>query len=206
MSTALDLIRDALRLNRAALVKSPFSLHVGCMSLFGRLVVADVDAFAVHLDPRHESLMIRSDAKKPAPIVGFGTAQILAVDAKRNITKIGECVVGLIAVFMVNLANRPVARHVQKSESMGKVSTTVNADLPSVAWPATACSCSGFASTSSGALYKTRKYAGFMVVVQQFLKALLGKRRIALAHLSFSFNDGLGSDASGLTPRGVALS
>ena len=88
---------------------------------------------------------------------------------------------------------------------MGKITTVIYSDSTSVVLAAAVGWRSGLNAPSSAWLHKPRKHASFMVVMQQFFQPLLSKGRMFLAHLSFSYNDGSGSDASDCSPGRCAI-
>jgi hypothetical protein len=145
-----------------------------------------------------------ANAKKSRGIVFLRFSAILAVNLCWCIAQITKSVVASIAVKMINIFFRPFSSHVKPCKAMEKIRFAVNNHIP--IFPGRVIiprHLSGAPSSAPGIGF-ARKNPRFWIVVQELLKPLLGKRRIAFAHLSFLVNDNLGSDATGFPPCSVA--
>lgn len=105
--------------------------------------------------------------------IGFLAAAavpVLHVHGHGNVAQIGDCVVDLVSVNVVDLSVRPDTVRHEPSEAMKLNLLAVDCDLP-----ISSLNGSGLFSNSGEALlYAPRKYAGKWVVVEKFLGS--GKR------------------------------
>lgn len=104
--------------------------QVSLMRRFGRIKAAFADAFSVHHNLHAPFTLMRRYAQQ-TNFVGFsGAAHVLQVFRPRYFSKIGKAIVLLVAVFMVNMAKRKRAGHVQPRQPMRKPFLIVDCDGP----------------------------------------------------------------------------
>lgn len=142
--------------------------------------------------------------EKSGFVVAPAAMHVLHIKSVRSYAQIIDAIASLFSVLVIDFSFRPMTVNIQPSETMRPVFRVLDANhsIPSI----------GDISSHITNLNLSRwpnepyKYPGIRVVMQQFLQTLLGKCRIALAHLSFSYNDGLGSGAWGLPALSAAPS
>jgi len=115
-------------------------LQVSLMRRFGRIKAAFADAFSVYHKLHAPFILMRRHTQQ-ANFVGFSSAaHVLQIFRSRHFSKIGKTIVLLVAVFMVNMAKRKCASHVQPRQTMRKSFLIVDCDSPiaHICWTARA--------------------------------------------------------------------
>jgi len=181
------------------------------MGFFRRSEGAKMDLFSIRVYLRNEfalALFIEN-AKKTSRVVFLRSALIFAIHNARHVAEIGNSIVQRVAVYMVNLLAWPNSVNVEPRKTVRSVPNILNGNVQAVVPLGSVLFNSSSNIANLIALSGSRKSgkdASEWFVMQKLLQPLMGKCSIALAHLSFLSNDGLGSDAQGFAPLSVAIS
>lgn len=119
------------RLNRAAVaVHHAFSRQVSFVRSFFGGKDAKVDALAQNHYRCLPSLAMSCDAKQPGCLIAFGGAKKIApILNPRHVSQVGDPVVVLDSVDVIDLMLGPFPVHHKPSKPMGLVSPSVNVDI-----------------------------------------------------------------------------
>ena len=91
------------------------SLNIGSVGGLSGLENAEERGFPIDADAGRESTPARRHAEKATLVVALCAAQVLFIDARRNVAEITKGVVALITVAMIHLAHWPFTGHVKDS-------------------------------------------------------------------------------------------
>lgn len=167
-------------LDGATRVQDAFSRKVCLVSLFSSTKASQMPGFVVHGDAGCEPSSALADAKPARLPVFLRDAPVFAVGDRGCISQVCDSIIASNAVDMVNVESRPFPMHIKPSKSMCgeycEIDTYTDVPVSFAQAPNWAPTFRQMAA---------REYSGFRVVVQQFLKALLRKRGVYSAHLSF---------------------
>lgn len=100
-----------------------FGLRAPCRSsLLRGLEVSAPDERAASMDARLVLSVMRtkSDAEKPAPVVDV-RPPVAHVLAPRGLSQIAEAIIRRIAILMINVLGRPLARHVKPCQPVSEI-------------------------------------------------------------------------------------
>lgn len=157
-----------MNLNRTGGVLHPFSFQVCLVRFFGRIKPTDKRRHATCADastPTLATLQFGYAEQTSRFVTGMRALLVLNVACCRYISKVAKRVVSRVAVYVVNVAKRPISSHVKPSQSTGSV--------PSFIYPDD-CVSFGFDvarnrpwDNFSACFYFPRKNASFGNVVQQ---------------------------------------
>lgn len=160
-----------------------FGEKISCMSLFRGVISANLMGDLILNDSRYPSTRARPNyPKKTGFIILMGHSFVLQIHRMRDIAKVSYSVVVWITINMVKpIILWPMSMDIEPRKVMGEVSLRVNQNQAPPLVETSSNVANFYAVARSNA---ARKNAGLLVVVQQFFKALLRKRRIHSAHLS----------------------
>jgi len=173
------------------------------MRFFWRSKATTIDGALIDSNSRSPATSYLTHPKIAACIVFLRNPTVLTIHQRRAIAQIFYTVPRFFAALVVNVIFRPFAVDIKPSQAVRQILMSVDADIP-------------IFSTS---VKKTRLHSGFpsfaginfprenpchFVVMKKFFQAFMGDCIIQPAHLSFSSNDGSGSDAKGRKPLGIA--
>lgn len=96
---------------------------------FWRLKDAKIGAPAFADDASHKPTWMPYHAKQPSRARAPSGAIVLGVHAPADLAQVGKGIVGLVAVYVVNLLRRPFARHVQPYELVRHATEAVKHDV-----------------------------------------------------------------------------
>ena len=175
-------------------------IEVGGMSKFDTPERADVALLSVNPDPRLPFVANAANAKQPAFVVASRKAQVLHVYAACRFAQVGNSVVILDAIDVIEVASWPNAMHVEPRQPVGPVQSAVDLDHQIT---------SGFASRNASGLSlatanQPRKNTGNQAVKQKRMQSFCRQSKIVFAHVASFIDVVLGSGAYGLDTVGVA--
>jgi len=117
------------RLNGAALMQLSLCLHVGFMRGLWRLKDAKILALAFADDASNKTTRMPYHAKQTSCAGALGRVLVFGVRSPADLAQVGKGIVGLVAVYVVNLFHRPFASHVQPCEAVRQGSFAVKHDV-----------------------------------------------------------------------------
>lgn len=145
------------------------------MSFFGSQIVAKTDERSVHADARsvflgQSAVRIVADAFDAS----FIAEKPLVCDVlrARRFSQVGPYVIRSIAVFMVNIANRPTSSHVKKCDPASDIFNRIKFQAPAAipCWSTGDVSWFGF-SAPTDKTDAPSKYTGVRFVSDQLLQS-----------------------------------
>ena len=160
----------ARRLNGATLMQSSLCHNVGFMRSFWRLKDAEICAHAFVDNLSHKTTGMPYHAKQSSRAGALGRALVFGVHTPTDLAQVRKGIVGLIAVYVVNLLSRPFSSNVQKSELVRHRTKTVKHDINvAISSHRTGRHTEFFASLR----LQVSKLTGFWAVVRKFAQSLL---------------------------------
>ena len=159
-------------------------LQVLLMRLLRRIKTAYANSFAVNHDLCSPFSLVSTDAQKPN-FVGFGGfSHVLQIAKPRNLTQISKRIVQLIAVNVVYMPFRHVARYIKPRQSMRQSLDVMNSNrnVPR----AMERSCNFSNKIRPLMIFTPRKNAGLHVVLQRFVQMLNGNVKFGIHDIQFT--------------------
>jgi hypothetical protein len=118
-------------LQRVSFVHFALGLHISRVGKLRSGKASETDVLSVDRYPCSKSSFLKIDTKKPGGLIAARCASIvLQIDRRGNVSKIGDPVVGLASVDMVNLLRRVFAIKVKPCKAMREQALSKKANLP----------------------------------------------------------------------------
>ena len=152
------------------------SLNVGGVGLFSGVEHAEMQAGAVdaNIGKPPQALVVPKSASKAGGFAVSPSAEnILPVHRYGYVSKVGDSVIGFIAIDVIYDIERPSPVHVDPCETMGLVRGPTNHYYAIPLLGYVPGKRAGFRRPSSG--FDPSENAGFWIVVKKFLQALCSK-------------------------------
>lgn len=145
------------------------SLAIGSVSFFRGIETTKPNNAIIDFDLCGEFPVMPSDAFKRTVSFRFPTGTICCICRIICFAKVRPMIVARIAIDMIDNLFRPIARYVKQSKTSGWINHFINADLSMPRF----CDRPGAdasASKAAGAINAPSEYAGFGIIVEQFLQ------------------------------------
>lgn len=158
---------------RGCRVKQALSALIGNASFFSGFERSKAPAFPADRDLRQELSPSGRYATYAKHIVRAGTDNVLRVFGRADQSQIGEAVIQLHAVNVINGRCWPFTGHVKPRQPMGGMS--YREDLDSQVAGSLVDDAGRLATQTASPIIQPRKEAGFWIVVEKFAQALRSK-------------------------------
>ena len=146
--------------------------QIGLMRFFGGVKTAFANAFAVGHNLRSPLSLMGADTQKTNFIVFGGFSHVLQVTKPRNLAQVSKRIVQFIAVNVIYVPFRHVARNVKPSQSMRQSFNIVDGNRNVARAMRGACNFSNEIRTPM--IFTPSKNAGLHVIRQRFAQMLYG--------------------------------
>ena len=146
--------------------------QIGLMRFFWRVKTALANAFAANHNLRSPLSLMRADTQKTG-LIGFGGfSHVLQITKPRNLAQVSKRIVQFIAVNVVYVPFRHVARNVKPRQSMRQSFSIVDGNRNVACAVRGTCDFSNKIRTPM--IFTPSKNAGLHVIRQRFAQMLYG--------------------------------